>query len=278
MESAPSGDDPFPVRFFALPLLLAMLGLAFHLRYDPRMALAMTIAFVLLGLGVVVVANLQEPEIRDRDYLFVGAFTVVAVWSGLGAAGLAALRREGDVSGRGLVAPAVGLLCLLAVPIPMLLGGWTHHQRSTDWVAWDYAYNLLQSCEQDAILFTAGDNDTFPVLYLQSVDGVRRDVRVINLAMANDLSYLDRVRSEPAWGRPPVPLGIPDSILGDTLVRVAMPEMVTLQTGDRKKGRRGDTAAAMRWVLRGPAVGEEGLQMIRLKVCRRPIAPGSTST
>ena len=293
VQQSATGSYPYPIRHFALPLLLALAGLFVHVRRDPRAAMALIALIVLGGIGIVVSASLQQPQPRERDALYLASFLVMAVWTGIGAAALAArVAQNGsdeseanddarhddrhEALGGGLAGVAIAL-CIVAAPLNMLLGGWTAHDRSVSRVAWDYAYNLLQSCDSNAVLLTAGDNDTFPLMYLQDAAGVRRDVRVVNLRMMNDPEYLRRITRLPRWTAEPLPIAYADSILAshrDLSVDVGSPQSVTVPLASSTAKHRTiiDTTArdsarasrgSMTWLLRGPAVGREGMHMFR---------------
>jgi tetratricopeptide (TPR) repeat protein len=141
---------------------------------------------------------MQDPQPRERDYVFVGAFATFAVWMGMGAADLV------GAAGRGRWARAVAAVALLLIPVGAAASGFRAHDRTGDSIAHDYAYNILQTCDRDAVLFTNGDNDTFPLWYLQEVEGVRRDVRVVNLSLLNTSWYIRQLRDFPP--RLPIPL------------------------------------------------------------------------
>ena len=227
----PTGaGDVFPITFFALPFILGLIGIIVHFKRDWRMATVFTAAFLLWGVLMALQQNQQNPQPRERDYFYTASFMVFAIWTGFGAFGVAeALGRK--VSGNDpeddrvadlempplnvAVAGGVLGLCMLAGPLNMAYGGWTLHDRSGNWLPFDYAYNLLQSCEKNAILFTNGDNDTFPVWYMQDVAGVRRDVRVVNLELAQTPWYIWQMKHEPAWDAAPVPLTFPPDMLRD---------------------------------------------------------------
>ncbi|MBC8146176.1 MAG: DUF2723 domain-containing protein, partial [bacterium] len=261
LKQSNSLADPFPVRYFALPLLLAVIGIVAHFRRDPKMATALAVLFVLSGVGIVLAVSVQQPQPRERDLLFLASYLVVALWIGIGAAALASRQ-----SGVGIIAI---VLCMLAGPVNMLIGGWPAHDRSRSTIARDYAYNLLQSCDSNAVLLTAGDNDTFPLIYLQNAEGVRRDVRVVNLGMTNDPTYLRRIATEHRWHAAPLTLSLLDTLPheADAIgVSVGPPPTVSIAL-DRSATSPTDTSQArmMTWVLRGPAVGGEGMQMLRLQ-------------
>ncbi len=222
----PTGYDKyFPIRFFALPLLLGLFGLYWHYRRDWKMAFVFTALFLFMGVLAALQQNQQEPQPRERDYFYTGSFMIFCSWIGLGAVGLAEVlrrRKTGESEETGVDEPQEGgvgmtggvlALCLVAVPINMAVGGWKLHDRSGNWIPWDYSYNILQSCDKDAVLFTNGDNDTFPLWYLQDVAGIRRDVRVVNLSLGQMGWYIWQLKHERPWGALPVPISIDDNQL-----------------------------------------------------------------
>jgi len=206
-------DSPgYPSRYFAIPLLLGLFGLYLHWKKDWKTSLAMTLLFMATGIGLVVYFNMSAPQVRERDYFFVGSFYVFAIWIGVGAYGLMELLRKWlkEREAASTVSLAGGLALLVLAPGNMLLQNYQTHNRSLNYVAFDYAYNLLQSCEKDAILFTGGDNDTFPVWYLQYVAGIRRDVRVANLSLLNTDWYMLQLKNETPYGAKKVPISYTD--------------------------------------------------------------------
>lgn len=232
MFIAPTGqEDIFPIQFYALPLILGLIGFYYHLRRDWKMALVYTTLFLLLGVLSTLQQNQQEPQPRERDYFYIGSYMIFTMWIGIGACGLASViarkrseKQEEDQSTESQVmgasnssslgmGGAVLAVCFLAVPVNMMVNGWKLHDRSKNWVPWDYSYNILQSLEKDAILFTNGDNDTFPLWYLQDVAGVRRDVRVVNLSLGQTSWYIWQLKNERPWGAKQVKLTFSDDIL-----------------------------------------------------------------
>jgi hypothetical protein len=147
--------------------------------------------FLMTGLAIVVYLNQYPFQPRERDYAYAGSFYTFAIWIGLGALGFSEAIRKNLP---GLLGPAaVTLVCLVCVPGLMALENWDDHDRSGRYTARDFAYNYLNSCAPDAILFTNGDNDTFPLWYLQEVEGVRTDVRVVNLSYLSADWYIQQV-------------------------------------------------------------------------------------
>ncbi|MGE3800444.1 MAG: DUF2723 domain-containing protein [Candidatus Kapaibacterium sp.] len=218
----PTGaEDVFPITFFAIPFLLGLFGIFVHFRRDWKMATIFMTAFLLWGVLMALQQNQQNPQPRERDYFYTASFMVFSLWVGFGAFGLAEAigkKNEGsededeNENSRASAQPNVAIsgavlgICLLAAPVLMAVQGWKLHDRSGNWLPWDYAYNLLQSCDTNAILFTNGDNDTFPVWYLQDVAGVRRDIRVVNLELAQTPWYITQMKQEPTWDAAPVPM------------------------------------------------------------------------
>jgi hypothetical protein len=201
----------FPVRFFALPFIFGLLGMFYHYSRDRKMFLAYMAMFLTMGVLAAIQQNQQNPQPRERDYFYVGSFMVFSAWIGIGVFGLIEnlFRTELKAAGAALI---VGVSMLL-VPVNMAIGGWKIHDRSGNYIPFDYAYNILQSLEQDAIVFTNGDNDTFSLWYLQDVAGVRRDVRVVNLSLGNTLWYINQLKNESPWGAKKLPLSFSDKSL-----------------------------------------------------------------
>jgi len=189
-----------------LPYALGGLGAVMQaLRDRRRFLLAATLLFF-SSVFLVFYLNFKADEVRDRDYFFVSGYHFFGLWIGLGVTALArwlrgepqevdGVRRE-PPGGRLFGLGAAGLM--VALSFFPLAHGWYKHDRSDFLVARDYAYNMLQPLEQGAILFTNGDNDTFPLWYLQEVEGIRKDVRVVNLSLLNTHWYIRQIRdSEP---------------------------------------------------------------------------------
>jgi len=199
-------------QLWGLPFLLGVFGAVTHVRRDWKMGSVVTALFLLTGAALVIYLNQVEPQPRERDYSYVGSFFAFALWIGLGASAIAE-----KVAGLGTsstrktrLAVAALLPVMLLVPARMLSANYYTHDRSGNYVAWDWAWNILQSCGRDAILFTNGDNDTFPLWYLQEVEGIRRDVRVVNLSLANTPWYLDQLKNSSPRGAKPVRFGLDD--------------------------------------------------------------------
>ncbi|MBM2815967.1 MAG: hypothetical protein HW421_2729 [Ignavibacteria bacterium] len=201
----------FPIRFYALPFLLGFLGLFFHFRRDSRMAFVFFVMFLLMGLLATLAQNQQDPQPRERDYFYAGAFYIYAIWISFGVFAIFEMINKEKIK-MAVVVP-VFLLALLAAPINMALGGWKLHSRAGNFIPFDYSYNILQSTEKDAIIFTNGDNDTFPLWFLQDVEGVRRDVRIVNLSLGNTLWYVDQLKNRSPWGAMKLPLTFADDSL-----------------------------------------------------------------
>ncbi len=204
-----SESSGYPNKYWAIPLLLGLFGMYYNFRKDYRMGTAMAVLFFIMGIGLVIYFNMAEPQVRERDYFFIGSFFAFAIWTGIGVYGIVDMLMS--KTGRNeAVGVALALLLLVAGPVNMLAQNFQTHDRHHNYVAFDYAYNLLQSCDQDAILFTGGDNDTFPVWYLQYAAGFRRDVRVVNLSLLNTSWYSKQLKNERPYGAPTVAFSYSD--------------------------------------------------------------------
>ena len=185
-------NDPSRNTYFMLPFLLGIFGLYYQYKKNNKDAWAVTLFFLLTGIAIVVYTNHKPFEPRERDYAFVGSFYAYAIWIGLGALGLWDTLRT-KMSPQAASYLVIGAT-MLAVPVRMAAENWDDHDRSNRYTARDIAKAYLDSCEPNAILFTNGDNDTFPLWYVQEVEGYRTDVRIVNLSLLNTDWYIDQQR------------------------------------------------------------------------------------
>lgn len=201
-------------RYFMLPLLLGLIGGLWHARTDWRRAFSVFVLFFMTGLGIILYLNQPPLQPRERDYSYVASFFAFSLWVGLGATGVLALLAE-RVKAAQNMAPQVGLGLLLFAAVPgwMLIENYDDHDRSGRYVAPDYAYNMLIGLEENAIIFTNGDNDTFPLWYLQEVEGVRQDVRVVNLSLLNTSWYIKQLKNQSAHTSAPLPISMDDRVI-----------------------------------------------------------------
>lgn len=215
---------------YGIPFFVGLLGLYYHLRKDWKNALPFVVLFLVMGVVFALYANMQNPQPRERDYFYVGAFYSYAIWIGIGIVAIIDFVKNRLSNKSAFQTAAVGMLSLSAIAIPanLLRINWEQNDRSGNFVAWDYSYNLLQSCDPDAILFTNGDNDTFPLWYLQDVEGVRRDVRIANLSLINTSWYIDQLKNETPHGTAKVPISLTDQEISRVQPRVWKPQEMSL--------------------------------------------------
>jgi len=194
-------------RFYMLPLLLGILGIFYQIYAGKKGVQGFWITFLLffmMGLAIVVYLNQKPGEPRERDYAYVGSFYAFAIWIGLGVAGIIqALTRYAKVPA--LPAAIAGSVLCILIPIQMASQTWDDHDRSKRYTCRDFGYNYLATCEPNAIIFTMGDNDTFPLWYKQEVEGFRTDVRVCNLSYLQTDWYIDQMKRE-AYESAPLPI------------------------------------------------------------------------
>jgi hypothetical protein len=193
-------------RFFLLPLLLGMIGLLYQINKDWKNALVVFLLFFFTGLAIVIYLNQYPNQPRERDYAFAGSFYAFAFWIGLGVYAIWDTVRK-YITNANLAAVLTTAACTLAVPAVMGQQGWNDHDRSHRYTCRDFAKNYLNSCAPNAILFTNGDNDTFPLWYVQEVEGYRTDVRVVNLSLLQTDWYIDQMKRK-AYDSDPVPFSL----------------------------------------------------------------------
>ncbi len=234
-------------KTFGIPFLIGLLGCYYLFRKDPRLGLVFFAMFLILGPLLALYQNQQEPQPRERDYFYVGAFYVFALWIAMGILAIIEyVKRFVTSSG---AAPAITMAVvgagLVLVPVRLAQVNWHEHDREGNFVAWDYSYNILQTCEKDAILFTNGDNDTFPLWYLQDVEGIRRDVRIVNLSLVNTPWYIQQMKDSAYFPEArPVPISLSDDAIANiapTVWRTRTLDLPVTEEAIRRYGVR-DTA------------------------------------
>lgn len=180
-------------KYYLIPFLLGLLGMFFHYSRRRNDFFALFALFIITGVGIIVYSNQPPNEPRERDYVLAGSFFTYAIWIGMGAFALfdllvARLKLAGNIA-----APVAGLIGLVA-PLLMVTQNWDDHSRAKQYASRDYARNFLESCEPNAIIFTYGDNDTYPLWYCQETEGIRTDVRVVNLSLIAVDWYIGQLR------------------------------------------------------------------------------------
>lgn len=198
-------NDTSRNKYYLLPFLLGMAGLLFQLFRDNKNWWIIMLLFIMTGIAIIIYLNQYPNQPRERDYAYVGSFYFFSVWIGLGVLALYDLFKK--VTGEDIAAPLSGVLCLV-VPFIMVSENWDDHDRSGRYLTRDVAFNYLESCAPNAILFTNGDNDTFPLWYAQEVEGKRTDVRVCNLMLLNTDWYIEQMKCK-VYESDPLPITLP---------------------------------------------------------------------
>ncbi len=194
-----------------IPFLIGLIGMVYHFKKDWKHASVIMLLFIMTGIAIVIYLNQEDPQPRERDYVFVGSFFAFALWIGIGVTAIAdyikSLTQKFQPKQKTLILGACALLLFFVLPVHIFSHNYKSHNRTGDYVAFDYSYNILQSCEPNGILFTNGDNDTFPLWFLQFVHKIRQDVRVVNLSLLNTHWYIKQLRDQ----EPRVPISLNDA-------------------------------------------------------------------
>jgi len=177
--------------FFMLPFILGLVGMFYHYSKDKKDAWVVMLLFFFTGIAIVIYLNGTPLQPRERDYAYAGSYYAFAIWIGIGVLGLFELLRK-KLPGTAAAVLSI-VLCTAAVPAVLAKDGWDDHDRSNTYTSRDFATDYLNSCARNAVLFTNGDNDTFPLWYAQEVEGVRTDVRVVNLSLLNTDWYINQL-------------------------------------------------------------------------------------
>jgi MFS family permease len=192
-------------KYFCLPLLLGFLGIFYLVIRYKRGFAVVSLLFFMTGMAIVLYLNQTPLQPRERDYAFVGSFYAFSIWIGIGMLVMVELLKK-FFSGKNAAIISV-VASFVAVPLVMAVQNWDDHDRSGRYTARDVAFDYLNSCAPNAILFTNGDNDTFPLWYLQEVEGIRTDVRVVNLSLLGTDWYINQMKNR-AYESAPLPISL----------------------------------------------------------------------
>ncbi|NMH87524.1 DUF2723 domain-containing protein [Flavivirga algicola] len=188
--------------YFLLPFLLGIFGFFFLFNKDKKLFWTMLVFFLFTGIAIQVYTNVRPFEPRERDYSVVGSFYVFALWIGFGVYAIFDVLKK--YIPQKLSAPIITLACLILVPGILAANNWDDHDRSGKYTAKAMAKKYLDSCAENGILFTIGDNDTFALWYAQEIEGYRTDVRVVNTSLFQTDWYIDQMKRK-AYESDPVP-------------------------------------------------------------------------
>ncbi len=180
-------------KYYLLPFLLGLIGLAFMAQYQSKDFLVVLLLFFFTGIAIVLYLNQTPYQPRERDYAYAGSFYAFTIWIGLGVVALFDWMKKITPA---TISAGLAIVFSLSVPVIMASENWDDHDRSGRYAARDFASNYLNSCAPNAILFTYGDNDTFPLWYAQEVEGIRTDVRVVNLSLLGTDWYINQMKRD----------------------------------------------------------------------------------
>jgi len=186
-------DNQARNKYYFLPLIFGIIGLLYQLKQRRRDFFALLVLFLFTGLGIIFYSNQPPNEPRERDYVLVGSFFTFCIWIGLAVPAIYGYLKEKVASLSG-AAPVLASALVLSAPVIMGFQNFDDHSRMGQYAARDYANNFLESLDPNAIMFTYGDNDTYPLWYAQEVEGIRRDVRIVNLSLIAVDWYIEGLR------------------------------------------------------------------------------------
>lgn len=205
--------------YYFLPFILGLIGIMYHANKDLKSFYVLLALFLFTGIALKIYLNERPFEPRERDYALVGSFYVFAIWIGFGVYSLYESIQK--YIAPKIAGPAIIAVSLLAAPVLMASQNWDDHDRSNRYTAVAMAKAYLSSCDKDAILFTIGDNDTFPLWYAQEIEHFRTDVKIVNTSLFMTDWYIDQMKAK-SYESDPLPISFThDQYVGDKLDYVA---------------------------------------------------------
>ena len=178
-------------EFYFLPLILGLIGLFYHIKRDIKNSWVVFLLFFMTGLAIVIYLNQTPYQPRERDYAYAGSFYAFCIWIGFGLLGIVEMLQK--VMKNKIAVAVVAFVLCLSVPTVMAASGWEGHNRAEKTSALDWGKNYLKNLPENAVIFTRGDNDTFPLWYVQEVEGYRTDVRVCNYMLSSGYWYVHQM-------------------------------------------------------------------------------------
>ncbi len=195
-------DNKGKNHYYFLPLIIGLIGIFFHFKSAKTDALSVLLFFLFTGLLIIVYLNVPPDQPRERDYAYVGSFYAFSIWIGIGVLGIFDFLKE--KINKQTAASLSTAVCLIAAPVLMASENWDDHTREGRTITIDVATNYLEKLAPNALIFTNGDNDTYPLWYAQEVEGVRLDVRVVNMSLLGMDWYIEQVKRK-VYDADPVP-------------------------------------------------------------------------
>jgi Protein of unknown function (DUF2723) len=224
--------NPAHNRYYLLPLLAGLAGIFWQYRRDKKGLSLVVLLFLMTGLAIVTYLNQNPSQPRERDYAYAGSFYAFTIWIGMGVMMIYDILRRFMKEYPAAIAPAAVLLA--AIPLLLLLQNYDDHDRSDRYTARDIAGNYLASVDENAILLTYGDNDSFPLWYIQDVEGYRTDVRVANLSYLQSGFYIETM-SRKAFDSDPLPFTLPyEKYIEGERVQLPVEDLIKEPTPIRK--------------------------------------------
>ncbi|NNF81602.1 MAG: DUF2723 domain-containing protein [Flavobacteriaceae bacterium] len=218
--------------YYFLPLILGLIGLLFVYHINKKWFWVLLVFFLFTGMAIQFYTNVRPFEPRERDYSVVGSFYVFSIWIGIGVYAIYDLLRK--KIGHKILVPAITLICLVLVPGLLASENWDDHDRSGRETAHAMAVKYLESCQPNAILFSIGDNDSFPLWYAQEIEGIRTDVRVVNTSLFQTDWYIDQMKRK-AYDSDPIPSQLTHDKYRFGTRDIIMKESITQDTLDIKE-------------------------------------------